>query len=148
MTQQPKRKPTLADDRMCFGCGSRNERGLKLRFKLDRARKTLRTRWTPSKEHQGYADIVHGGMIGVVLDEVMGNLLWLQGMPAVTAEMSVRFLRPAKVGCPIECEAKIRSKKGRVFQMEASAQDAQGRVVAEAAARFVHVGKSKRRSFG
>ena len=25
----------LADDRICFGCGSRNARGLKLRFEVD-----------------------------------------------------------------------------------------------------------------
>ena len=128
---------------MCFGCGSKNSRGLKLAFEVDPARRVIRTRWTPAKEHQGYADIVHGGMIGVVLDELMGNLLWLNGTPAVTAEMSVRFLRPAKVGHPLQCEARVRSGKGRVFQMEAAARDAGGRTVAEAAAKFVSVPGTK-----
>ena len=134
----------LVDDRMCFGCGGRNSQGLKLKFEVDRAKRVIGTRWTPAREHQGYADIVHGGMIGVVLDELMGNLLWLTGTPAVTAEMSVRFLRPAKVGRPLECEAKIRSSKGRVFRMEAQARDFAGRVVAQAAGKFVSVPREAR----
>lgn len=132
-------RPLLADDRMCFGCGSNNPRGLKLSFDADLAERVIRTRWTPAKEHQGYAGIVHGGMISVVLDELMGNLLWLTGTPAVTAEMSVRFLRPAKVGHPLECGARIRSGKGRVFEMHASARDAAGHMVAEATGKFIHL---------
>ena len=129
----------LADDQMCFGCGGRNGRGLKLKFSLNVARRRIRTRWVPSKEFQGYADIVHGGMIGLVLDELMGNLLWKLGQPSVTAEMSVRFLKPARVGGPLDAEARIVSQKGRVCIVEAEARDAAGDAVAEAKARFVRI---------
>ena len=117
-----KTPPRLADDRMCFGCGSRNPRGLKLEFTLDSRRRRIRTRWVPSKEFQGYADIVHGGMIGLVLDELMVNLLWKLKLPSVTAEMTVRFFQPASVGTPLECEAWIASEKGRLYGMEATAK--------------------------
>ena len=129
----------LADDQMCFGCGSRNARGLKLKFTLDPDHHRIRTEWTPTQEFQGYADIVHGGLIGLVLDELMGNLLWKQERPSVTAEMSVRFLKPAHVGKPLRGEAWIASHKGRVCVMEAAAWDAAGGVVAEAKGRFVQV---------
>ena len=129
----------LADDQMCFGCGSKNARGLRLSFAVDEKKRVIESRWTPPKEHQGYADIVHGGMIGLVLDELMGNLLWKLGFPAVTGEMTVRFLRPAKVGHPLNCEAKICSEKGRVFEVKVAARDGGGRVVAEAKAKFIWV---------
>ena len=129
----------LADDQMCFGCGGKNAHGLKLQFTLDEAHCRIRAEWTPSKEHQGYADVVHGGMTGLVLDELMGNLLWKTGRPSVTAEMSVRFLKPARVGRPLHAEAWISSHKGRVTHAEAAARDASGEVVAEAKARFVRV---------
>lgn len=137
MTGRPS--PRLADDRMCFGCGSRNAGGLRLSFTVDEKKRVIESRWTPAKEHQGYADIVHGGMIGLVLDELMGNLLWSMGFPAVTGEMTVRFLRPAKVGHSLTCRARVRSRKGRIFQMEAAAADAQGRPVARASGKFFQV---------
>lgn len=134
--------PRLSDDRMCFGCGGRNTAGLRLAFTVDEKKKVIECRWTPAKEHQGYAGIVHGGMIGLVLDELMGNLLWRTGFPAVTGEMTVRFLRPAKVGHPLDCKARIRSRKGRVFEMEATAADLQGRPVARATGKFFNVQRS------
>lgn len=132
-------KLQLADDQMCFGCGGRNARGLKLQFTLDETRHRIRAEWTPIKEHQGYAEIVHGGMIGLVLDELMGNLLWKMGRPSVTAEMSVRFLKPAHVGHPLHAEAWISSHKGRIAHVEAVARNAAGVAVAEAKGRFVQV---------
>ena len=135
-----KIKLQLADDQMCFGCGGKNPRGLKLHFTVDEARQRIHTEWTPVKEHQGYAEIVHGGMIGLVLDELMGNLLWKLGRPSVTAEMSVRFLKPAHVGKPLRGEAWISSHKGRVSMVEATARDSAGNVVAEAKGRFVQIG--------
>ena len=126
---------------MCFGCGSRNAGGLKLKFSLDLERRRIRSEWTPSKEHQGYADIVHGGMIGLVLDELMGNLLWKMDWPSVTADMNVRFLKPAHVGKPLHCEAWITSQKGRVCRVGASARNSAGLLVAESEARFVRISK-------
>ncbi len=45
----------------------------------------MRTIWTPRKEHQGFKDIVHGGLVATVLDEVMVRLLYIRGIQAVTA---------------------------------------------------------------
>ena len=134
-----KTPPRLADDRMCFGCGGRNPRGLKLKFTLDSRHRRIHTRWVPSKEFQGYADIVHGGMIGLVLDELMVNLLWKLKLPSVTAEMTVRFFRPAPVGAPLECEAWIASEKGRLYGMEATSRTPKGQLVAQATAKCVRV---------
>ena len=133
--------PQLTDDQMCFGCGSRNPRGLKLSFEVDKKSTALRCTWTPGKEYQGYADIVHGGVLGVVLDEVMGNLLYLNGRPAVTAEMTVRFHKPAHVGKPLRFEAHLGSIDGRRIQMEADAKTESGVLVASAQAKFVSMEK-------
>lgn len=127
---------------MCFACGTKNPRGLKLTFDLDRPGRRIRTRWIPTQELQGYADIIHGGMIGLVLDELMVNLLWSLKLPSVTAEMTVRFHQPARVGEPLECEAGIlaqKGKSGRLYEMEATAKNPQGGLVAQASARCVAV---------
>ena len=131
----------LDNDHFCFGCGSKNPRGLQLSFHLDREKKQISTVWTPVKELQGYANVVHGGMTGLVLDEVMGNLLYLTGTPSVTAEMTVRFLKPATVNQPLNCRAWIVEEKThgprRVFQMESEAVNSSGKVIAQASGRYV-----------
>ena len=71
---------------MCFACGSKNPIGLKLKFSLD-DNNVMRTQFTPQKVHQGYKNVVHGGIIALILDEVMVNLLWKLGRPVVSAQM-------------------------------------------------------------
>ena len=129
----------LADDQLCFGCGAKNPRGLHLKFTVDEKRRTIRTQWTPTKEFQGYADIVHGGMTTLVLDETMGNLLWKLGRPSVSAEIAVRFLHPAKVGESLQIEAEILSEKDRVTRMRGVAKSAEGKIVATADAAYIYV---------
>lgn len=133
------KKLDLVDDQMCFGCGKKNPRGLALDFELDRERQRLKTRWTPVKEFQGYANIVHGGMIGLVLDEMMVNLLWVLKKPAVSAQFTVHLRRPTYVGEPLDCEAWIAEESGRVFRTEAEARNLEGEVVARASAKCLIV---------
>ena len=132
-------RPTLADDHLCFGCGTKNSRGLHLNFTVDAQRRLIKTRWTPTKEFQGYADIVHGGMIALVLDEIMVNLLWKLGLPSVTAEMTVRFHQTAKVNEPLDFEAHIGSHKNRLFRMKATARSRDEQIVATASATCLRV---------
>ena len=128
----------LTDDQMCFGCGSRNARGLRLKFSLDRRRRTITTEWTPTKAFQGYANVVHGGLTALVLDEVMGNLLWTLKNPSVTAEMSVRFLKPAYVGQKLCFRAHVKHQKGRVLHVEAVATRS-GTKIARASGVYIHI---------
>lgn len=131
----------LADDKMCFGCGKKNSRGLKLKFAVSDDEQTIRCRWTPAKEFQGYADILHGGIISLILDEMMVNLLWVTKRPAVTAELTVRFKTPARVGEPLDFEARIASEKNRLIRMEAAAKTGNGRLVAAATASCLWVNR-------
>jgi hypothetical protein len=84
----------LDDDQMCFCCGPKNPIGLKLRFEnLEDGR--TRTVWRPRQEHQGFKDIVHGGLVATVLDEVMIRMLYHRGIPAVTGTMETKLLKPS-----------------------------------------------------
>jgi len=134
------KKFTLADDRWCFACGTNNPAGLKLVFSLDGS-KVLRTSFTFRKEHQGYKDIVHGGFISLILDEVMLNLAWRLGIHAVTAELNIRFRKPVSVGDRVDFEGRITASNGRLLEAEAEARDAAGEIVAAATAKCVALKK-------
>jgi len=113
----------LEDDHFCFACGSLNNSGLKLNFILDEKNQTISTEFTPKKIHQGYKDIVHGGLIGLIMDECMVNLAWKLGMPAVSAEYNVRLYRPAMIGKTLKFTAKITSHSHRILIISAECLD-------------------------
>lgn len=119
------------DDGMCFVCGPKNPIGLKLDFAL-LDNDTLETRFTPQKVHQGYADVVHGGILATILDEVMVNLPIKLGHKAVTARMEVNLKRPARVGQELVFTAQLVGETRRTLQARARAQTVDGTVVAEA----------------
>ena len=86
----------LIDDHHCFACGSENARGLLIDWKIDG--RTTSGEFVPGKHFQGWKDIVHGGIIATLLDEAITRLAWVVCGGALTAEMTVRYLAPAKVG--------------------------------------------------
>jgi acyl-coenzyme A thioesterase PaaI-like protein len=130
-------KLKLADDDWCFVCGGSNPIGLKLQFATEGDEYV--TYFTPSKHHQGYEGIVHGGIVSTVLDEVMARYVYVLGRNAVTAGMTVRLKKPAKVGATIRFAGKIDSENGRLISCSAIATDERGEMIAEATARMLKV---------
>jgi len=124
----------LEDDQMCYVCGSKNPFGLKLRF--DHPEKgLLRSEVVFSKEHQGFKGVLHGGMMAMVLDEMMVNLAWTEGIPAVTVELNVRLKKAAKIGEKVLLEGHFeKGEEGRVLHARAEAKNEKGEVLANATA--------------
>jgi uncharacterized protein (TIGR00369 family) len=127
----------LIDDGYCFACGPKNPIGLKLKFVFDG--ETLKTDFIPGKEHQGYFNIVHGGIITTLLDEVMVQLAIYMGMPAVTAKMDVRLKKALKVGKKITVTAEMLKETRKTFDAYAKAVTEEGVMVADAKGKLVKV---------
>lgn len=133
----------LQDDHYCFACGSMNDSGLKLRFDLDEEKKTILTEFTPQKIHQGFKDMVHGGIIGLILDECMVNLAWKLGMHAVSAEYTVKLINPAFIEKRLLFSAKIVSEKPRMLIINGKCEDTEGRRIASSSSKCVRVRADK-----
>nr|WP_230205003.1 hotdog domain-containing protein [Parafrankia elaeagni] len=96
----------VLDDYQCFGCSPHNPHGLRLRFR--ERPDGLAASFRLGRAHESYPGVVHGGLVGVICDETMGNLLVLRtGRPAFTTAMRVRYLAPMPVDVPHECRARI-----------------------------------------
>jgi acyl-coenzyme A thioesterase PaaI-like protein len=134
--------PELVDDRMCYACGKKNAVGLKLAFERPETGRLL-SEVTFKKEHQGYKDIVHGGLVATVLDEMMVNLAWLQGTPAMTAELTVRLKKPVPVGQKVLLEGLLEpgegSGRGKLLRMRATAKSPAGVLYADAQAKCLRL---------
>ena len=107
-------KIELSDDNFCFVCGKNNANGLKLDF-VETGDGKIRCEFLPRKYHQGFAGIVHGGIIGLILDEAMVNLLWKQGKHVVTAHLELRLKKTADVGEKLFFEAGIEAEEKRLI---------------------------------
>jgi len=117
---------------LCFGCGQKNPIGLKMSFQWDG--KTARAEFTPNKSHQGWFGIVHGGIIGCLLDEAMSYAPYFEGIHCITAKMQVRIRRPALIGEPLIITSSITLKTKRLVETRAAIALKDGTPVAESTA--------------
>lgn len=119
----------------CFVCGEENVCGLKAKFLWDG--REVQTTVTASPNHEGYTGIYHGGIVASLLDEVMVKAILATGVISVTAEMTVRFKKPVKIGETITYTGRIVESKGRLYTTEAEAVDSKGETVATATGRYL-----------
>jgi len=128
----------LEDDGHCFACGKKNPGGLQLDFTSSNGKTAAE--FLPKKEHQGFKDLVHGGIIATILDEAMVKAVLSTGVQAVTAELTVRFRNPLLAGEGATVEAELNSPGGRVVETSARMIKRDGTVVAEARAKLLKNG--------
>jgi len=91
----------------CFLCGEENPYGVRTRFFVEE--NEVRGTVVIPKHMNGYKDVVHGGVLAALLDETMGWAATVFGkarLMFVTAELTVRYMRPV----PIETEITVRSR--------------------------------------
>lgn len=126
-----------SDDGHCFVCGPNNPIGLKLAFCFDG--KTIRTEFIPLKVHQGYENIVHGGIISTLLDEVMVKLAIELKMPSVTAQMDIRLKKALNVGKKITVSAVILKDTKKILTAYAKAVTDDNVLIADATGKLVKI---------
>jgi uncharacterized protein (TIGR00369 family) len=127
---------------MCFACGRKNPIGLKLNFGWDG--KVARAEFTPNKFHQGWAGVIHGGIISCLLDEAMSYAALFSGANSLTATMQTRFRRPLGVDEPITVTASLTKKMRKLVEAKAEMSLKDGTVVADSTATMFVVGKRKK----
>lgn len=126
----------LVDDSHCFVCGNRNPEGMHLTFQVT-GPFSCSTQWTPTKNFQGYTGITHGGILSTLLDEIMAQCLILGGIRVVTADMSVRFLRPAPLGIPFTVSGVRVGGRRHLHLTRGTIRSADGVVFAESEGRYI-----------
>jgi uncharacterized protein (TIGR00369 family) len=131
---------------MCFACGQKNPIGLKLSFGWDG--KVARTEFTPNKFHQGWAGVVHGGIISCLLDEAMSYAALFAGVNSLTARMQTRFRRPLKIEEPLTITASLTKKTRRLVEAKAEMSLKDGTPVAESTATMFILSQRKEKVGG
>ena len=121
----------------CFGCGGDNAGGMKLTFEQDNANRRIVGRFVLGERYQGGAGFAHGGIIALLLDEAMGKVCRFREVRAVTAELSVEYLKPVAVDKEIVVEGRETEMNGRNLFMSGEIRNESGDVLARGKGRFV-----------
>ncbi|HYZ00788.1 MAG TPA: PaaI family thioesterase [Candidatus Binatia bacterium] len=101
-------------DGSCFGCGQRNEDGLRMRFEPGTDESWCE--YEVPERFQSWQGVVHGGVVALMLDEAVGWAGWHAGHPGVTGRLEVRYRRPLRVGERVRVAARLdRRRRGAVY---------------------------------
>ncbi|NND04068.1 MAG: PaaI family thioesterase [Acidimicrobiia bacterium] len=120
----------------CFGCGLNNPIGLHLDG-FAREGDELAATFIPRPGFQGFAGILHGGILAALLDETLAwTAMMLEGQYVVTASLELKFRKPAPASSTYEVRGRVDDRRGRRMKLSGSAAVNSG-VIAEATGLFV-----------
>ncbi len=91
---------------------------------------------------EGAPGCVHGGLVAAVLDEALGMACIFGGGPAMTAELTTRFLRHTPIETPLEVEAWLDEVDGKKVRTSGKVA-ADGETLLESTGLFIAVGAEK-----
>ena len=126
----------VTDNRRCIVCGPENPIGLKVRPQYDKENGRAWLTTVLPADFQGWAGVAHGGVIAALLDEVSAYAAMSESRQIVTAELTVRYLKPVPLGRELFVEAQVREQVRRSITVEAVMTCA-GEAMARASARMV-----------
>ena len=128
------KNPYDSDLNLCFGCGKKNPIGLKLEF-VD-SDSVIRAKWQPSETFQGYPNVLHGGIIATLLDEIGAWCVSVKvGTAGVTSEINIKFLNPVYINSgETELEAEVLNISDRSARISCRLFNGKHKLCAEAIA--------------
>ena len=139
MTDATTTDATTYDGKSCSVCGPDNPISLGVRFRLQGD--VCKGEFTPLKEHSGWEGVTHGGIIFSVLDDVMANWIYLNGMKGYTAKCEVRFRNPLPTGCKVLLEGLPIKQRRNMVILEGRVNRADNdALIADCQATFMLVG--------
>lgn len=123
----------------CFGCGTNNADGMRLRFTYDEDRNCFVCRFRLGKRYTGPPGHCHGGIIATILDEAMGKVNKLRHVIALTSEITVKYLRPVPLKQPLLVESRELRVRGRKHINTAEILNEKGEVLARSEGLFIAI---------
>jgi uncharacterized protein (TIGR00369 family) len=120
----------------CFGCGEDNPAGLGLRPYHDG--EWIAADFEPKPHHRGMSKVVHGGIIGSALDEVVTCAASIAaGALTATVSLQLEFLAPMLLGQRYHVRARPTGIASGRHLAEGEILDGAGQCVARARGQFV-----------
>ena len=136
--ESPPAAPVITPiaDNYCIVCGRDNPQGLRIKVKYHPEEAAAETELSLPREYQGWADVIHGGILATLLDELMAHAVWHFAGPGLTLSMETRFHHPLKP------DERIRVR-GVLTAMNGSRRTAEAEIIRVADGKKIAGGKSR-----
>ena len=122
----------------CYLCGESNPLGMQVKFKKDG--REVYTECRVDERREGYHGLAHGGIVAALLDETMGWAVALSiGRMCMSAEVTIRYLKPLPVDTDIVVSAKPGRCSRRIGFGEGEVRGADGTLYARASGKFLPI---------
>ena len=127
----------------CFVCGMKNPFGFQVKPEITDGGASVRIECTPAEHLQGWANILHGGILSTLLDEAITYVgISTFDQPAVTAQLEIRFRNPAPTCVKLHvCAERIKVSK-RLVEAKAEVTLRDGTLIATGTGKVVPVNES------
>lgn len=131
------------DNDHCFVCGMRNPFGLQVKPEIKNDGEFVRIECTPPEHLQGWADILHGGILSTLLDEAITYVgISTFNQHAVTAQLEVRFRKPAPTRVKLFVSAERIKVSRRLVEAKAEVTLSDGTLIATGVGKVVPVNEN------
>ena len=128
---------------LCFACSQQNPIGLKLKPVQDGEKVTAE--FTAGKFHQGWGNVIHGGILYTILDEVTAYAMLCHGIElGLTAKSEIRFKQVAPINEPIRASAWVTKLTKRLVEAKGVISLKDDTVIADGSFLFYVVRQSKK----
>ncbi|MEO8401479.1 MAG: PaaI family thioesterase [Gammaproteobacteria bacterium] len=115
-----------APEGICFGCGSKNMHGLRIKSYWDDDNVHVIATHLPDERYTGWPSLVYGGLISCLIDchsnwTVMANHYRTEGrdigtlprIDCVTGSLGIKYIKPTPMGVLLKLKAHIEGKVER-----------------------------------
>ena len=120
---------------MCFICGMENPVGLHLHI-YETEPGVVETTYIAPEHFQGYPGVLHGGIVGAIIDEISGRALMgsdpMNPRFMFTAKLEVKYRQNVPIGKPLKIIGRAGKSKSRSAEAWAGIYEAEtGELLAE-----------------
>ena len=132
----------IENNNRCFVCGMQNPFGLQVSPNISPDGATVEIVCTPPDHFQGWASVMHGGILSTLLDEAITYIgIASFDCPAVTAQLEIRFKSPAPTGKKLIVNAKRVKNSKRLIKAAAVITLEDGTLIADGIGKVVKAGR-------
>lgn len=121
----------------CVVCGRDSTHPPRVEFMVT-ADQSVEAIVVDGEQYEGYAGLMHGGVIATLLDAAMTNCLFARGERAVTADLHIRYRHPVVSQEPSHVRAWLERDNSPLFVMQAELRQA-GKLLVTASGKFMRI---------
>lgn len=133
----------IEDNDNCFVCGMKNPYGFQVKPEIKNGGEFVYIGCTPPEHLQGWANILHGGILSTLLDEAITHVgIGTFDQPAVTAQLEIRFRNPAPTRVKLHVNAERIKISKRLVEAKAEVTLSDGTLIATGRGKVMPVNES------